>query len=116
LFNFKRIIDGKLQGATTIGPIDFGATRVLDARRLQLVFEKPFSILTETLAGLPFYYMAAKSWSEGNVVGTGPFKYESFEPGAQSTFVRFADYWDEGKPYLDRVTVLNMSDEITQVN
>lgn len=116
LFNFKRIVDGKLQGATTIGSIDFASTRILDPRRLQLVFQQPFSILVETLAGLPFYYMAARSWREGNFVGTGPFKFQSFQPGAQSTFVRNESYWDEGKPYLDRVTVLNMADEITQVN
>jgi peptide/nickel transport system substrate-binding protein len=116
LFNFKRIVDGKLQGATTIGPIDFAATRVLDPRRLQLVFEKPFSILSETLAGLPFYYMAAKSWTEDNIVGTGPFKFQNFQAGAQSTFVRNENYWEEGKPYLDSATVLNMADEITQVN
>lgn len=116
LFNFRRIVDNKLQGATTIGPIDFGATRVLDPRRLELVFEQPFSILVETLAGLPFYFMAPKSWTEDNIVGTGPFKLESFQPGSQSSFVRNEEYWDEGKPYLDRVTVLNMADEITQVN
>ncbi len=116
LFNFKRIVDGKLQGATTIGPIDFNATRILDPRRLQLVFQQPFSILTETLAGLPFYYMASQSWREDNIVGTGPFKMQSFEPGAQSTFIRNDNYWDDGKPYLDSVTVLNMADEITQVN
>ncbi|WP_082698740.1 ABC transporter substrate-binding protein [Mycobacterium sp. GA-2829] len=116
LFNFKRIVDGNLQGATTIGPIDFAATRVLDARRLQLVFQQPFSILVETLAGLPFYFMAARSWREDNVVGTGPFRFQDFQPGAQSTFVRNEHYWDEGKPHLDAVTVLNMSDEITQVN
>jgi peptide/nickel transport system substrate-binding protein len=116
LFNFKRIVDGKLQGATTIAPIDFGATRVLDATRLQLVFQQPFSILVESLAGLPFYYMAAQSWKDGNFVGTGPFRYQSFQPGVQSTFVRNSHYWDGELPYLDSVVVLNMSDEITQVN
>ena len=30
-------------------------------------------------------------------VGTGPFKYESFTPGQQSTFVRFDDYWGDGR-------------------
>lgn len=116
LWNFRRIVDEKLQGATILGAINFGATRVLDPKRLQLVFQQPFSIFVETLAGLPYYFMASKSWREDNIVGTGPFRFQSFQPGAQSTFVRFADYWDEGKPYLDAVTVLNMSDEITQVN
>jgi peptide/nickel transport system substrate-binding protein len=116
LWNFRRIVDNKMQGATILAPIDFGATRVLDRNRLQLVFAQPYSIFVETLAGLPYYFMAGQNWRENNPVGTGPFKYESFQPGVQSSFVRFENYWDDGKPYLDRVTVINMSDEITQVN
>jgi peptide/nickel transport system substrate-binding protein len=116
LWNFRRIVDKKMTGSTTLGPIDFGQTRVLDQTRLQLVFEQPFSILVETMAGLPYYFMAPQSWREDNPVGTGAFRFQSFDSGTQSTFVRFDDYWDEGKPYLDSVVVLNMSDEITQVN
>lgn len=116
LFNFRRIVDNKLQGATILGEIDFGRTRVINPTMLELVFAQPYSIFIQTLAGLPYYFMAPQSWREDNPVGTGPFKFESFQPGSQSTFVRFDDYWDEGKPYLDRVTVLNMADEITQVN
>ncbi len=116
LWNFRRISDEKLQGATILAPIDFAATRVLDPTRLQLVFSQPYSVFVETLAGLPYYFMAGKSWRADNPVGTGPFKFESFQPGVQSKFVRFDGYWDEDKPYLDSVTVLNMSDEITQVN
>jgi peptide/nickel transport system substrate-binding protein len=116
LWNFRRIVDEKLQGMTILGTIDFGRTRVVDPTRLQLVFEQPYSIFVETLAGLPYYFLASENWREDNPVGTGPFKFESFQPGTQSTFVRNNEYWDEGKPYLDKVTVLNMSDEITQVN
>lgn len=116
LWNFKRIVDKKLEGATPIGPIDFAATKILDATRLQLVYKTPFSILVDTLAGLPFFYQAARSWAVGNYVGTGAFKYQSFQPGVQSTFVRNDRYWDGDLPYLDKVTVLNMADETTQVN
>lgn len=116
LWNFRRIVDNKLQGTSILGPIDFNATRILDPRTLLLVFQAPYAIFVDTLAGLPYYYMAPKSWREDNPVGTGPFKFKSFEPGIQSTFVRFDDYWDEGKPYLDTLTILNMADEITQVN
>lgn len=116
LFNFKRIVESEMQGAAMLGDIDFASTRVVDPMTLELVFSQPYSILIDTLAGLPYYYMVPQSWREDDPVGTGPFRFESFQPGSQSTFVRFEDYWDEDKPYLDRVTVLNMSDEITQVN
>jgi ABC-type transport system substrate-binding protein len=36
-------------------------------------------------------------------IGTGPFSFSSWTPGAQSTFKRYDDYWREGLPYLDEV-------------
>jgi peptide/nickel transport system substrate-binding protein len=38
-------------------------------------------------------------------IGLGPFKLESWEPGRSLTFVRNPYYWDQPKPYLDRVLV-----------
>lgn len=35
-------------------------------------------------------------------VGTGAFKFESWEHGTRITFARFDDYW-QGKPHLDKV-------------
>jgi peptide/nickel transport system substrate-binding protein len=40
-----------------------------------------------------------------NPVGTGPFKYVSFTPGSQSVFAANKDYWEEGKPYVDKLVV-----------
>lgn len=38
-------------------------------------------------------------------VGTGPFKYVSFTPGQRSVFEANHDYWEHGKPYVDRLVV-----------
>jgi peptide/nickel transport system substrate-binding protein len=38
-------------------------------------------------------------------IGLGPFKLDSWEPGRSLTFVRNPYYWDQPKPYLDRVLV-----------
>ena len=37
--------------------------------------------------------------------GTGPFIIEEHLPGERTDMVRNPDYWDEGKPYLDGITV-----------
>jgi len=50
-------------------------------------------------------------------IGTGPFKFVSFNPGQQSVFARNPDYWQEGKPYVDKVIVnSSFSDENSRKN
>jgi len=35
-------------------------------------------------------------------IGTGPFKLDKYLPNDRAEFVAFQDYWEVGKPYLDR--------------
>ncbi|MBR2992173.1 MAG: ABC transporter substrate-binding protein [Clostridiales bacterium] len=37
-------------------------------------------------------------------VGTGPFKFESYNPGQSVILVKNENYWQKGLPYLDKVT------------
>jgi peptide/nickel transport system substrate-binding protein len=48
-------------------------------------------------------------------VGTGPFMFKSWTPGQQITLVRNPDYWDKGKPYLDRLIFQIMPDTNARV-
>src|SRR5947209_9750090 len=43
-------------------------------------------------------------------VGTGPFKFESFTPGQQSVFTRNPHYWEAGRPYVDSLKIVSISD------
>ncbi|MDA8217917.1 MAG: ABC transporter substrate-binding protein [Dehalococcoidales bacterium] len=45
-----------------------------------------------------------------NAVGTGPFRLDKFVPNERVEMVAFKDYWEKGKPYLDRVVHLSMPD------
>jgi peptide/nickel transport system substrate-binding protein len=51
-----------------------------------------------------------------NPVGTGPFKYESFTPGKESVFTKNADYWVSGKPYVDSLNIVGISDNTARLN
>lgn len=48
---------------------------------------------------------ASQAQINSRPVGTGPFKFVSFSPGQQTVFARNDDYWQEGKPYVDKVVV-----------
>ena len=46
--------------------------------------------------------------------GTGPFVIEEHLPGERTTMVRYDDYWEEGKPYLDEIVLLAIPEPATR--
>jgi peptide/nickel transport system substrate-binding protein len=53
-----------------------------------------------------------KDFSKGGI-GTGPFKLDSYVPGDKAEYVPFKDYWQPGKPNLDRFVVRTIPDVTT---
>jgi peptide/nickel transport system substrate-binding protein len=51
-----------------------------------------------------------------NPVGTGPFMFESFKAGQQSTFKKNPNYWVTGKPYVDGLTIQSIDDNNARLN
>lgn len=43
-------------------------------------------------------------------IGTGPFRLTEWVPGSHLIFDRNPDYWDAGKPYLDRIILRIITD------
>jgi ABC-type transport system substrate-binding protein len=54
-------------------------------------------------------------WAEKNPVGTGPFKFVSWERDVKQVYARFDDYWQEGKPYLDGVEWVPIADPMVRL-
>ena len=52
-------------------------------------------------------------WARVHPVGTGPFKFVRFERDVSLTYERFDGYWG-GKPYLDGVEFLYLTDPMVQ--
>jgi len=53
-------------------------------------------------------------WMRNNPVGTGPFKFVSFQRDVSYKVTRNPDYWIKGEPYLNAVEVLYVADPLTQ--
>jgi peptide/nickel transport system substrate-binding protein len=49
-------------------------------------------------------------------VGTGPFELVSFTPGQQSIFKKNPNYWVSGKPYVDQLKYISISDPTARLN
>jgi len=52
-----------------------------------------------------------KEWARTNPVGTGPFKFVSFERDVSLKYQRVDDYWG-GKPYLDGIEMVYVADPV----
>ncbi|ACB96149.1 ABC transporter substrate-binding protein [Beijerinckia indica] len=48
-------------------------------------------------------------------IGTGPFRFKEWVRGSHVIYERNPDYWDEGKPYIDRLIVRIIPDSAARV-
>jgi ABC-type transport system substrate-binding protein len=55
-----------------------------------------------------------REWADSNPVGTGPFRFVSWQRDVKQVYERFEDYWQEGKPYLDRIEWVFIADPMAQ--
>ena len=55
-----------------------------------------------------------EDWGALNPVGTGPFRFVSWEPESLIVFEKYDGYWQEGKPYLDGIEFHIIADEATR--
>jgi peptide/nickel transport system substrate-binding protein len=54
-------------------------------------------------------------WMRWNMVGTGAFQQKKYLNDVTLETTKFADYWDKGKPYLDQVNLLYVTDQLTRL-
>jgi len=76
-----------------------------------------FPGLLTSAAGWPFSPTAAKAAGEdagAKPVGTGPFKLDSWQRDHELVVSRNDDYWQDGLPYLDKITFRPIPDEDTR--
>jgi peptide/nickel transport system substrate-binding protein len=56
------------------------------------------------------------NWYEHNILGSGPFKFVSYEAGQKITGVRNPDYYHKGLPYLDGFEGIYAPKQATQLD
>jgi peptide/nickel transport system substrate-binding protein len=117
IFSLRRIIDPKNPkvGAAAIGYIDDKGLRKLDKLTVRVPLQFANSGFPDDI-GQYFNSIVPTDYDPKHPVGTGPFKYESFTPGQQSVFTKFADYWEKGKPFVDRLTIIDFPDDTARTN
>ena len=92
----------------------------LDAHTVQITLQSPNTGLLPVIA-LPHVKIVSKNYFENdndlrdNMMGTGPFKFDSREEGVHITLVKNEDYFIEGIPYLDGIKYIPFKDETARM-
>jgi len=117
VFSIERILDPKTgsPGRTVLGPIE--KVEAVDAQTVRFRLTAPYADLPLNL-GATFGRILPSDRPDTIATepsGTGPFRLAEFRPGDRTRMVRFADYWDRGRPYLDELWQVNVPQPATQV-
>jgi len=83
--------------------------KAVDDYTVEITLDAPDSSFLMAMT-MPFTSVMPKEWAEKvgkdikrKPLGTGPFVIKSWTPGQRIVAERNPNYWDEGKPYLDRI-------------
>jgi peptide/nickel transport system substrate-binding protein len=109
-FSLDQFGDPKINEVMSILTTGYEASTIVDPSTFQVNLSTPVpsfldNISTFAASILPKDLVQKQGddfWN--HPVGTGPFMVSDFVSGSHVTFVRNPNYWDTGKPYLDKVT------------
>ena len=119
LFSFKRLLDPEIDSPArpTYSSVIKDVVAV-DDYTVRFDLQGPNAFFPDSLS----IYQARITPSDVDVkrfhletFGTGPFKLVENLFGQRTTMERNDDYWEEGKPYLDEIVILNIPEPATRV-
>lgn len=118
-FNIERINsdDSKVPDLKNIESVE-----VIDKKTVKLhlkVSDSSILLALSDKGGMMVSPTAVKEYGDNfsqNPIGAGPFKLVNHIPNGEIVYEAYEDYWQEGKPYLDKMTVKVMADENTRIN
>jgi peptide/nickel transport system substrate-binding protein len=114
-FSFERIMNPKTKSPLAPYLANIDHIDAPDKYTLKIFMKTPDPSMLSSLAG-PSSSAFAREVIERDgdatktIIGTGPFIWDKYTPGVGVTFKKNPDYWIKGKPYLDGVQCLFMTD------
>jgi peptide/nickel transport system substrate-binding protein len=103
----------QLKGFVSVDVVDEYTVRVNLEKYQNNVFNLLAGSVCNPVSPTAFEKKGA-DWARWNPVGTGPFKFVSFERGSKLVFAKWEGYWQKGRPYLDGIEYLFIRDPMTQ--
>ena len=119
-FSFDRLLNPKTGASLTGNLKAIQSVEIMDPMTVKIVLSQPFAPLLAYLAQ-PYGAMVDSKFVQGGanlrstMMGTGPFKFVSWQPGQSVRVVRNDAYWNPGHPYLDAVNFQIIADDQTRL-
>lgn len=116
IWNFQKMSEfGK--DSELVNPVKYEAS---DDYTIVLTYSEFANTWADTIGEVYIYCPAAfeehgEDWAAINAVGTGPFIMKELVQDSRVDFVKNENYWVEGQPYLDSISVKFMPDATTQL-
>lgn len=117
-FNFDAAIEAEKSNT-----VNWESVEVLDDYTVRLNLKQFLNTIWADLIASESMIVSATPAIENGIdyarehpCGTGPFKFVSFARDEYVKFERNPDYWQEGKPYLDKIEFYTVVDEMTYQN
>jgi len=93
---------------------------IIDDNTIRLTLKKYQNDFWGNLMGInmaffsPTAYKAnGVDWMKEHPIGTGPFTFSYFEKDVTMKLLKFKDYWQTGKPYLDELDFITVKENLT---
>ena len=122
-YNWDKLLT--VQGSNTVGAITgtykITALEVVDPLTFKYILAEPNAAFPDFMtgtAGIPFSPKAHQEKGESagdSPVGTGPFKFVSWQRDSQLIVEKNPNYWRKGEPLLDRIIFRAIPDEDTRL-
>jgi len=109
IYTLRRIGNPKkpLAGASSIAPLELTSMKAVDKRTVRLHMKTPYATFLDQISGYYFFGIVPVGYDPRRPIGTGPFKFQSFTPGQQSVFTRNENYFRHGRPYVEKLTIID---------
>lgn len=117
LFSLRTIADPRTSPtfALAFADVDFAASRVRDARTLELALRRPRADFAEAVLAMSSLVFPEGTTDFAKGVGSGPYRLAATDPGSSVQLRANADYWD-GAPRIRRLDVLTVVDPAARLN
>ena len=116
IWSMRQMGDPKHVGSAAVGNVKLAELKKTGPLVLHVPLKGPDARLSDSFVQQGCVMVKNGTKSFAKPIGTGPFKFKSFEIGVRSLCVRNPDYWQNGRPYVDEWEDISIDDNSARLN